>query len=165
MVIPYGEMRSQELETGWAGAFYIGLLPNEPELGDRRTHDSKVEFGIKVYNEWDHFDLDVEHGMSAPVIIYGGEKSVGCGLDKLATCPEEWVVRDDYNNPVQCRGDLSPEGLQYLRDGCVDMYTQKDGNENKAAAPLTMEAVIGVNSEPTVGRQSKDRRSKRQDSL
>ena len=157
LVIPYGETASQELVTGWAGAFYIGLVPNMVEDGEWRTHDSKVEFSIKTVDEWDHFDMDIEHGMSAPAIIFAGEKSAGCGLDKLATCPPPWTMYDDNNWPVQCRSDLSPEADAYFRQGCEDMYIHHDDHRNKAAAPATIDVKIGVSAEPTVGRRSDTR--------
>ncbi|KAK4544615.1 hypothetical protein LTR36_004187 [Oleoguttula mirabilis] len=133
----------------WSGALYAGLAPNGRDALDPewRIYDTKVEFTFDGYDGLDYFDVDLEHGVSVPVMIYAGDAAGGCGVDKLPDCPAALQRVNKDGRIVQCRR-LAAEVPEYFRKGCPDMYvTANDGAQGTKVGTSQLEyidVVIGV---------------------
>lgn len=123
----------EAVEPGWSGAFFAGLVPNDKSNHDWRSHDTKVEFTMRGFVDYDYLDVDLEHGQSVPVIAQSSGFFAGCGVDKLQSCPPHLLMWDE-GWPVQCRNDQSPEAIQHFRQGCPNVYVLYNDDRNTKTA-------------------------------
>ncbi|KAI9701747.1 MAG: hypothetical protein M1820_006375 [Bogoriella megaspora] len=129
---------------GLGHAFYVSRTPNPEIAGPKRTHDTKMEFLMRGHGGHMYFDVDVEKGVSIPMIatdLFGPMKS-GCGVDKLATCPEQWKHYGSDGLPDQCLNWQTSDSIGYFRDSCPGWYVMWNDEETRGVPSFGMNRPV-----------------------
>ena len=136
VVVPGGESRFFHIPPGISKvghAFYVGSTPNHRGMGAKRDADTKTEFTLNGYSGHAYFDIDVERGVSVPVLATDvhGEAYAGCSADKMKTCPQAWRHYHSDGRLDQCKNTQTLDAIRFFRQGCPDWYVLSDDRMTK----------------------------------